>query len=251
MSAVNRVNSQPSFHRRTLLAPAVSFSSADGRALFKESFSSGYLESYFQLSEQFTTQSHPSFCGLASLTMVLNALSLDPGRIWRGSWRWFDDSMLDCCDKLETIESHGITLPRVSCLARCNGAEVKMVLAERSDVDIFRKTVKDVTAGTVCASGKNSKSFVRLMSLRSILSTEAFMIVSYNRKKLNQTGSGHYSPIGGYHPLSDKVLIMDVARFKVFYRFYSYLHYLRFSVDAEVSSTLGAINDLIYSDARH
>lgn len=31
---------------------------------------------------------------------------------------------------------------------------------------------------------------------------------------LNQTGIGHFSPVGGYHSPSDKVLILDVARFK-------------------------------------
>jgi len=31
---------------------------------------------------------------------------------------------------------------------------------------------------------------------------------------LGQTGSGHFSPLAGFHEQSDKVLIMDVARFK-------------------------------------
>lgn len=31
---------------------------------------------------------------------------------------------------------------------------------------------------------------------------------------MNQTGTGHFSPIGGYHREKDMVLIMDVARFK-------------------------------------
>lgn len=29
-----------------------------------------------------------------------------------------------------------------------------------------------------------------------------------------QTGTGHFSPVGGYHAESDMVLILDVARFK-------------------------------------
>lgn len=29
-----------------------------------------------------------------------------------------------------------------------------------------------------------------------------------------QTGTGHFSPIGGYHAGRDMVLILDVARFK-------------------------------------
>ena len=37
---------------------------------------------------------------------------------------------------------------------------------------------------------------------------------SYDRKVLKQTGSGHFSPIGAYDPVSDRVLILDVARFK-------------------------------------
>jgi Phytochelatin synthase len=31
---------------------------------------------------------------------------------------------------------------------------------------------------------------------------------------LGQTGSGHFSPIAGYHAATDSVLILDVARFK-------------------------------------
>ncbi len=44
-----------------------------------------------------STQDEPAFCGLASLAMVLNALSIDPRRTWKGSWRWFHEAMLDCC----------------------------------------------------------------------------------------------------------------------------------------------------------
>jgi hypothetical protein len=40
------------------------------------------------------------------------------------------------------------------------------------------------------------------------------LIVGYNRKVLGQTGTGHFSPIGGYHRGTDMALIMDVARFK-------------------------------------
>ncbi len=48
----------------------------------------------------------------------------------------------------------------------------------------------------------------------STQSEESVLVVSYNRKALGQTGSGHFSPIGGYEPSTDRVLIMDVARFK-------------------------------------
>jgi glutathione gamma-glutamylcysteinyltransferase len=40
------------------------------------------------------------------------------------------------------------------------------------------------------------------------------VIASYNRSDLEQTGEGHFSPIGGYHAARDLVLVLDVARFK-------------------------------------
>ena len=43
---------------------------------------------------------------------------------------------------------------------------------------------------------------------------DAFIVSSYSRRLLSQTGDGHFSPIGGYHPERDLVLILDTARFK-------------------------------------
>jgi glutathione gamma-glutamylcysteinyltransferase len=43
---------------------------------------------------------------------------------------------------------------------------------------------------------------------------QGVVIASYDRAGLDQTGSGHFSPVGGYHAAKDLVLILDVARFK-------------------------------------
>ncbi len=40
------------------------------------------------------------------------------------------------------------------------------------------------------------------------------IMVDFDRKSLNQLGSGHFSPIGAYDSKSDSVLILDVAKFK-------------------------------------
>ena len=37
---------------------------------------------FFRLIGQFRTQDEPAFCGLGSLARVLNALNVDPMRIW-------------------------------------------------------------------------------------------------------------------------------------------------------------------------
>jgi glutathione gamma-glutamylcysteinyltransferase len=184
------------FHRRELKSPAISFSSLEGRKIFAESLKSGFLDSYFPLAEQFTTQGDKAFCGIGSLTMALNAILIDPKRAWQGSvWRWFDESMLDCCEPLDIVRLNGITLPKLACLAKCNGAGVELNLASSITVEDFRKDIMNVTS-----SSSETSTVV--------------MIVSYSRPILNQTGGGHFSPVGGYNQEKDLVLIMDVARFK-------------------------------------
>ncbi|KAF8014209.1 hypothetical protein BT93_H0142 [Corymbia citriodora subsp. variegata] len=128
-------------YRRVLPSPpAIDFASDDGKKLFIEAVQAGTMEGFYKLISNFQTQSEPAYCGLASLSMVLNALAIDPGRKWKGPWRWFDESMLDCCEPLEKVKAEGISF--------------------------------------------------------------------------GKTGTGHFSPIGGYHAGSDMVLILDVARFK-------------------------------------
>ena len=68
-----------------------------GRQIFQEALLDGTMNGFFRLMEQFNTQDEPAFCGLASLSMVLNALAIDPRRPWKGVWRWFSEDLLDCC----------------------------------------------------------------------------------------------------------------------------------------------------------
>lgn len=43
---------------------------------------------------------------------------------------------------------------------------------------------------------------------------DALLTVNFHRKVLGQTGTGHYSPVGGFNARRDMVLILDVAKFK-------------------------------------
>ena len=86
-----------SHHQRQLPDGLVAFSSREGRRRFAQSMEAGQAEAYFPLSEQFVTQSEVAYCGLASLTMCMNALRVDPQRIWKDAqgpgWRWWTDEM--------------------------------------------------------------------------------------------------------------------------------------------------------------
>ncbi|CAO2181329.1 unnamed protein product [Urochloa humidicola] len=181
-----------SLYRRVLPSPpAVDFTSPEGKRLFSEALEGGTMEGFFSLASCFQTQSEPAFCGLASLAVVLNALAIDPGLRWKGPWRWFDESMLDCCEPLDKVKAEGITFGKVACLAHCAGADVLTFRANQVTVDDIRRDI-----------------------IRCTSSRDCHLIASYHRRHLKQTGTGHFSPIGGYHAGQDMALILDVACFK-------------------------------------
>lgn len=194
LTALN--NSTPalptSFYRRPLPRTAIAFSSPEGKQLFKEALEEGHMNGYFALAEQYNTQQEPAYCGLASLSMCLNALNIDPNRLWKGPWRWFSEDMLDCCVPIELVKKRGVTFTEFSCLGRCNGARIEAFRQDQSTIEHFRAVVKEA-----CSSQK-----------------DFHIVAAYSRKVLGQTGDGHYSPIGGYSEKKDLVLLLDVARFK-------------------------------------
>ena len=65
------------------------------------------MEGYFGLAAQFCTQAEPAYCGLSSLVMALNTLGVDPGRVWKGVWRWYQEDMLDGCVPLHQAAQVG------------------------------------------------------------------------------------------------------------------------------------------------
>jgi len=154
---------------------------------------SGSAENYLPLSEQFLTQSSPPSCGMATLAMVLNSLGVDPGRVWQKPWRWFTEEMLISCFPLEkTEETLGLTMEHFALIAECNGVNAQTFYGSETSLDDFRTAIRAVFNGT----------------------GDRRLVVAFDRQVLGQTGTGHYSPLGAYHEGSDRVLVMDVARFK-------------------------------------
>ena len=86
-SRLARRSLSQTFYRRPLPRHLPALSSPAGRVLFKEALASNGLKSYFALAETYETQSEPSFCGITTLSMSLNALGVDPRRRWKGVWR--------------------------------------------------------------------------------------------------------------------------------------------------------------------
>jgi glutathione gamma-glutamylcysteinyltransferase len=179
-------------YMRPLPASLAALDSAGGRAMFQRALAAGTLDGYFKLAQQFHTQADPAFCGLGSLVCALNALGIDPGRRWKGTWRWFSEELLDCCKPLDEVRRSGITLDEAACLARCSGAVATVRRAGQAGAAEFREHLR---AAATASDGP-------------------ILIVNYSRSVVGQTGSGHFSPIAGFDAATDQALVLDTARFK-------------------------------------
>lgn len=116
---------------------------------------------------------------------------MDPGRPWKGVWRWYAEEMLECCETpLKMVLKNGVSLQQLEDLAICHGLSVKSNYYN-SDISDFKNAIDQ----TAKVSGKH-------------------LIVSFSRTSMGQTGEGHFSPIAAYHPIHDLALVLDVARFK-------------------------------------
>lgn len=180
--------------------------------------------------------------------MTLNALNIDPRRAWKGPWRWFSEDMLDCCLSLETIKQKGIDMDRFVCLARCNSAAAEMnrapplqelkagaalplphpsaapqaVLSSSfsTSTSSADSSLISLSSSTAQLQRKSSPGLLTEADFRAAVihasqqSQGEFMVLSYSRKGLGQTGDGHFSPLGGYNSKKDMLLVLDVARFK-------------------------------------
>ena len=208
LNGVNKNDSNAikwSFYKRILPSGLTAMNSEEGKRRFREALSEGTLNSYFPLSEQFLTQSDPAYCGVATLAMVLNSLSIDPNVRWKGGWRWVDENVLlgpasQCCISAEHVQSFGITVDQFQRMGQCFGATVRL-----------RRPLG--------SKGKPNKSNCLNEFRKDIIDlskrTDQVLVSSFCRADLQQTGEdGHFSPIGGYHSGTDSVLVMDVARFK-------------------------------------
>ena len=182
----------PTFHHRALPAHMPALQSVAGRAHFRAALAQGNAEAFFPLSAHFHTQADPGWCALGTLVTALNALEIDPGRVWKGPWRYYGEELLDCCKPLDEAKREGLNLAELACLAHCNGAEGMPVYAAEAALADLRA---DLRAAVRAPEGE-------------------VLIVNYGRKAMQQTGEGHYSPVGAYDEDSDMVLILDVARFK-------------------------------------
>ena len=207
-----------SFYGRALPKNLVDFRSDESKKRLVRALSNGTARPYLALSSCFNSQAEPAYCGVTTLAITLNALQIDPQRLWKTPWRWYTEDLLDCCRPLEDIKKVGITMEEFQCLARCNGAVCDLV--RPSDSEEGFQTFKDKVYKVCMSKAGHIKSEqekqvqVGEMHENETPEVEDFLVVSYSRKTMNQSGDGHFSPIAAVDLDTDSVLVLDTARFK-------------------------------------
>ena len=154
-------------------------------------------KAYFPLADHFVTQQNQAFCGVASMTMVLNASGLPaPAVPEYDPYRTFtQDNVLTPATEsvlpVDTIRKMGITLDQLGGMLSTYPLSVDVRHAADSSADVFRSEAS------------------------AALNTPGnFVIINYLRKAIGQEKGGHISPLAAYDADEDRFLILDVARYK-------------------------------------
>jgi len=166
--------------RLPLSEPLVSIDSPEGQARLHRALASDWqeIEPYFQPQHLRTT------CGIATGVSVINALQ-------RNTQLSQDEFLTHDVAAVKSpwlVRVAGISLSELNSTLEHKGAHTHIHFASTESATSFRASVND-----------------------ALVNSHSVVIVNYSRVALDQAGSGHISPIGAYDPVSDSVLVMDVA----------------------------------------
>ena len=152
---------------------------------------------YWQLSPTFAVQSTQTYCSVASAITVLNAMPIqkpvDPAY---APYPYFTQSNFFTPEvtKLispQTVLAIGMTRDQMAEILTRHGVKTKSIGGD---------TLTDEGLRTL---------------LQKVLGDDGqFVLVNYFRATLGQVGGGHWSVLAAFDAESDKVLILDVAKYK-------------------------------------
>ncbi len=153
---------------------------------------------YAALAQWFETQAHLAYCGVASSVMVLNSLALpapvaenlSPYRLWTQS-NVFAAPASARFVRAERVIRQGMSLEQLDGLLNSQGALVRRYHGDTLSLEQFRWLLR-----------------------RNLSDPADRLLVNYDRRAVGQPGGGHISPLAAYDPRSDRVLILDVARYR-------------------------------------
>jgi hypothetical protein len=183
-----------------LAAPAVHadqllyITDADGQKLFDEA---EITAPYFKLATYLESEQILTFCGPATIAAVLNSLDVKrpvPQRLY--PWGLFTQDTVftpenQTVKPYPMVEHEGLVLEQLTAFFNNLGVKAELHHADSIDEAQLRQTIKDTLADP------NKR-----------------LVVNYTRKAIGQNGDGHISPVGAYDAETDRVLVLDVAKYK-------------------------------------
>lgn len=153
---------------------------------------------YGSLAETFLTQANLAYCGVASSVMALNSLAVPaPPAAGYGRYRfWTQDNLFNseasrAVLQPEQVARRGMTLQQLRNLLASTGLQATAIHGSSVDLAAFRRLV-----------------------IANLANPDDRLLVNYLRSAIGQEGGGHISPLAAYHAPSDRVLILDVARYR-------------------------------------
>lgn len=179
----------------TLPRNLIGFSSAQGEQLL---LNSKAREAYWPLSVQFVTQNNQAYCGVASMVMVLNALSIpapvapqySPYHVFTQE-NFFNNEQTRKVLPPEVVARQGMTLDQLGQLLATYPVKAKVYHSTDTSLGEFRK-----------------------LAVENLQKPNNFVVVNYLRKVLGEERGGHISPLAAYNEQTDRFLILDVSRYK-------------------------------------
>lgn len=177
------------------LDPAlIALDSTEGRGLLDRSSAK---EGFIPLIMYFTSQDNLGYCGVASATMVLNALPIErPVSPAHEPFHLFTQDNFFTAEVRriaapEQVARSGMSLAVLGRVLETFPVDVRVVRARDETLEQFRRDATDV-----------------------LRRGDRFLLVNFLRKTLRQESGGHISPVAAYNAVDDRFLILDVARYK-------------------------------------
>jgi hypothetical protein len=153
---------------------------------------------YGALVQWYEAQANLAYCGVASSVMVLNSLAVAAPKAegYRTNRFWTQTNLFTVPASKSFVEAtrvarEGMTLEQLHGLLASVGSRVQRYHGENLSLEQLRWLLR-----------------------RGLAQGSDRLLANYDRRALGQTGGGHISPLAAYDPDQDRVLILDVARYR-------------------------------------
>ena len=181
-------------------APTIPMASAAGQMLL---FGGQTRRADFApLAQHYETQANLAFCGVASAVMALNSLALAaPAAEGYGNYRfWTQTNLFQAPATLSFVQAERVRRQGMS-LEQLHG----LLNSVANDSNFIVRRYHGSQLGI---------DQFRLLLRRNLSDASNRILVNYDRRLIGQAGGGHISPLAAYDTSSDRVLILDVARYR-------------------------------------